>query len=287
MSNLLNSGPNIVVPFIYTFRSRLVRVSEKVSWFIVYPMLIAIPCYFLAAMPIDSYLIIFLLSFVAWQSIYEIGYLYNDSLTIEKESDPTLRFPREILESIRERLTKAVFVRIGVTMLILYWLWQQYGATLSVGLFAIAICLSQGAFFLHNILRSRMNILSYALLSATKYIAFPVLLFGLEQPMMLVFYLVIFTLPRTMEHAVKVKYGIRWLKFNIVGEFEVFRMKYYLALVVLYTIVFLFSTETERSTFVFLMTSIAMLAYRMVIWMVIKTGRYRRSKFKVHDWSQR
>lgn len=287
MSNLLNSGPNIYIPFVYTFRSRLVRLSEKISWFIVYPLLVAVPCYFEAALPIDSYLNVFFLSLVAWQSIYEIGYLYNDSLTIRNESDPTLRFSREILESISARIPKAVFVRLVVTILILYWLWQHYGASVSVGLFAIAICLSQGAFFLHNKLRSRMNILSYALLSATKYLAFPLLVFGLSRPMLLAFYIVIFTLPRTMEHAVKVKYGLRWLKFNVVGELEVFRVKYYLILVGLYTIIFLFSTAGERSVIVFLMTSISMLVYRMVIWMVIKTGRYRRSKFRVHDWSQR
>lgn len=286
-SNLLTQGPNLFIPFAYTFASRLSRLSEKTSWFIVYPILLAAPCYLVSGLPLSSYIIVFVIAFGAWQSIYEIGYLYNDAFTTSKESKPTLRFPEPVLNSIREKFSIIILVRVTLAAVLVYGLTvisKYYNDTLSVELFVAAICLSQIAFFLHNRFRSRVNIFSYLLLSVVKYTAIPVLVFSYSEPMLIGLFVLIFPLPRTMEHAVKVKYGLRWLKEKVVGEFEVFRVNYYLVLSSFYFVVLL-ASDGKLQSIICLVTTLFMLAYRGMIWVMIKLGRYKRSKFKVHDWS--
>src|SRR5690606_9582250 len=128
------------------------------------------------------------------------------------------------------------------------------------------IGLTRLVFYFHNRWRLRLNILTYFLLSLVKYFFLALILFHCEFPLLLLALLLAFPLPRTLEHACKVKYGIKLLK-RLVGEFDLFRVRYYGFLLLLFAFLFWFYQDQG------LLPPLGLFAYfflfRTFVWMMI------------------
>ena len=76
----------LYLPFVYTFHTRLLSLSSKISWFTTYVIPVLIACFYFNLDCGFSFLLIFSI-----YAAYEIGYIVNDCELIKKEENPTIR----------------------------------------------------------------------------------------------------------------------------------------------------------------------------------------------------
>jgi hypothetical protein len=272
-----------VLPGYYLFYSRLIRKSERISWLVVFPFAVLLAN--MMAAPDDAAFIvgIFILSFLAWLSVYEVGYLENDVFTIDREANPTLRVPRKEINLIKSNIYQIIGIRLLLFLLLTCLLWYFFADQFSLAYYFATIGVTCVVFYFHNRLRSRWNILTYLLLSSGKYLFLALILFQLEFPLLLWALVFAFPLPRTLEHACKVKYGLKPVK-AMVGEFDLFRVRYYFIGLVAFAILAWRIPEVEW--LILLALFVYFFLFRTFVWALIKYADYRRTEFEVHQWDK-
>ncbi|WP_194855671.1 hypothetical protein [Alloalcanivorax venustensis] len=223
------SSHRLFFPFFYLFISRLKTLPEKVSWLLVNPVPIFITSWLVCKSFSVPLVACFILGFLAWQSLYEIGYLQNDALTTEKEACPTLRVSESVREYVRRnflaisvfRLTLAAFLVSAIDIVSLN------GIAVNLKAFFVVAGIGSISFLCHNLVRSRINIITYFSLSATKYLALPLLFYTGERLSILILVIImIFPFLRTLEHARKRKYRFFFLR-SIFKNVDLVRPFYY------------------------------------------------------------
>ncbi|AKD01948.1 hypothetical protein POKO110462_19470 [Pontibacter korlensis] len=274
-----------LLPGYYYFYSRLPRKSEQISWIIVFPALVLVGILLVSDANALHIIITYIIANFCWLNFYEIGYLENDAITIKLEKDPTLRIPQKEILFVQKNFNKLTLIRIitGAGLLTLIYILPV--SKISFLMFTMALAGARLFFFLHNKIRSRFNVLTYHLLSTTKFFAFPLLLLPNHEQLvsLLIALYLSFPLPRTVEHAVKIRYKFVSLK-KIVGDLDTFRLKYYFALIA-FALVFYFFSDTLLARTV-LVISLYYFFYRLVGFLMVRYGAYKRSKFKSHDWTE-
>jgi hypothetical protein len=119
----------------------------------------------------------------------------------------------------------------------------------------------------------------------TKYLSIPVLfLSGFDLLMVSLSLFFIFPLPRTIEHSVKVKYDLKKLK-KFVADLDSFRVKYYLAGLILSIILFFIFDKNWLLTL--LVGFLWFFIFRFGIFILIKKGTYKRTYFESHNWKNK
>lgn len=207
------------IPFSYWFATRFKRISGKLSFLIIFALPVAAVCY-------DgdlSFIVPFLIGLVALCCVYEIGYLQNDVYTARREASPTIRLDAEAHDRVCKTAPALIIARGVYLLAALAALCFFYIYTLR---FIIALAALAAAFFMHNVIRSRWNILTYALLCALKYAALPLLFLSELQLLRLLFLMLLFPVCRSLEHASKPKYNLKRV-MALMPNHDAFRVRYY------------------------------------------------------------
>jgi len=267
----------IIPPMGYLIYSRLKTKHSRVSWILIY----LVPLYLLGLYlgsynSVSLYTVMFILTFLSFYTLYDIGYLYNDIFTTKKERYPNLRVEKDDYTIFKKCYKKIVFLKIAIFSLLIVVVWlcsflyhqEVYILDYLSLIFGVSI-----AFFAHNTIRSRYNILTFFILSSLKYIA-PLSIF-LEWDIFLNLWVVsvaVFPLLRVIEHSTKDKYQLkRWKK--LIGSHDRFRVFYYLFIVVCS---YLFLDNRDIYISILLYWSSYFLLYRLFIYMILKSGIYKR-----------
>ena len=277
-----------LIPGFYLFYSRLKRKSEILSFLLVYPAIIFLLITIQADFDLIHFSFLFIITLIAWLSFYEIGYLENDAITIKKEQNPTLRIEQGEIKIIQSKFVALQVTRFiyGTGLLFLIFFLSEFvNIKINIYFFIFMVILARLAFYFHNTLRSRWNIFTYLTLSITKYLSIPILfLSGYDLLVVSISLFLIFPLPRTIEHGVKVKYGFKGLK-KVVGDLDTFRVKYYLTGLLLTTIIYFLINEESSLTLV--VGFFWFFIFRLGIFILIKKGTYKRTYFESHNWKNK
>lgn len=224
-----------VLPFNYLFHTRLRSSQDRISWVLIHPL----PVLFLAGAVGDnslfSSLVLGVLGLVAFQALYEIGYIDNDVFTTRREVDPTLRLSPSEASFLRTKFSRIAAARALVFLACLAateWLLPE-GSQGALGAFGLICSVTMLAFLLHNRIRNRWNVLTYGVLATGRYVSVPLLAWGLEEPAILLAAFLMMPLPRALEHASKPKYRFDLLR-RVSVPFERFRAVYYLCAIPAY-----------------------------------------------------
>jgi len=212
------------LPFSYGWESRAKTWPDKISFFVIWLLPLFGLCAFFAGLS-GRYVLQFLLAAVAQYSLYEIGYLQNDFVTVRHEKFPNYRLEESQHEVVKKRLKGMVAARLLTIALCCLLLALAGVKEIALFRFVSALVILMGCFGLHNWIRSRWNILTYLLLCSVKYSVLLLLFCPVEMlgtPLLTMFFA--FPFPRTLEHASKEKYGLHFLK----GSFHRFRLIYYI-----------------------------------------------------------
>lgn len=149
-----------LIPFTYLIKSRLTNINLAISWLYIFYFINLITVYLLnPSFNLLNYNIFFLLLIYN----YEIGYIYNDFITVSKEIKPTIRFKGKEFNFIKSNLNLIIFLRI-ITLLILIYIFFYYLNTK----FIILLFIINVMFFFHNYFRGKQNIVTFFLLHHSK-----------------------------------------------------------------------------------------------------------------------
>lgn len=203
------------LPVSYTVYSRISGKKELLSWIYLFPAYCMLLTFIFG--PADDW-VIFPFVFFAIISLYEIGYLFNDAKSIKNESNPTKR----INDSwIFHNFNKLVVVRIIYILFFLFLIYHYDNGILFYRFLGFLFFLGF-AFYIHNKLRGKINVLTFCILSSAKYAATLMLIDDL-----VVFYMTFaaFPLLRTIEYC-SIKGYCKNIGF-IAGHLHEFRVVYY------------------------------------------------------------
>lgn len=220
------------VPFYYLILSRLKSNIDRVSWIIIFIIPPFIIGFSYSKIDFSEYIFIFILANLAFYSLYEIGYLENDIQTTKKEKNPTIRIKDEDYNYLNTNYFKVISIKYIMTLFLVTLLFFVIEDNLMVVAFIFILFVSRIFFYLHNFFRNRVNILTFFILAVTKYIMILFLLMPFNElfvPILLS--ILIFPLLRTIEHSSRKKYNL--IKYSkIIGNHDLFRLKYYIFLII-------------------------------------------------------
>lgn len=217
-----------IIPFNYLFFSRLKTKAEAYSLICIYPLFLGFFIFGIYRVHFSESASLYLILLMMWMSIYEIGYLVNDSITVHREKYPNFRISLYDIKYIKINFAKILIGRV----IIFAWLCGIVLATDKLSmpnllLNILYVGLGGFVFFLHNSIRSRWNIATYLLLCILKYIYPMVFLLGWDygiEPYVII--ILSFPILRSMEHSAKPKYNFKsWI--NFIGCLDRCRVYYY------------------------------------------------------------
>jgi hypothetical protein len=223
---------------------------------------------------------IVLVAMVGYVSLYEIGYLENDLKTIQNEKKPTKRIRPGDQVFFERQLNNLILARYIFVFSIFLTLWTV-DRSLNIGLYlwqyVLLLLASRIAFVFHNRVRSRGNIITFAFLQATKYLALPLLFISMDTALMTVFVLLlVYPVARTMEYASSEKFHFQAYRL-FVGNHDVFRVKYY-SFFLLFSLIFLLNDVCDKPSIYFLGSMAYFFLFRVTALLLIKRGIYQRCK---------
>ena len=158
-----------ILPFNYLYFSRLKKKVELLSLIWIYPLFLFVFLFGFYGLTLWPHSISFLIGFFAWLSIYEIGYLENDALTIRKEANPNIRISQNDIQYIQDNFRSICIGRILIFLFLVSIIAVLGLLTINqLLLFTVLILASRLFFYLHNQIRSRFNILTYFFLCLAK-----------------------------------------------------------------------------------------------------------------------
>jgi hypothetical protein len=239
----------LFVPVAYFFLSRVPTSRQRVGWLSSY----LLPVLTMAMLANGGWtgIPIALLVIVAVYGAYEFGYMVNDSVTVDRESHPTLRLDADALRWFRARLRTALIVRflIGLACMGVVAASSSRSAAIAMtGWMAIWLL-----FALYNARRGFSTILLYFLLNGLRYVL-PVLAAAVGQlpDAWAVFMLLsVYALPNTYVAAWKPRYRLDFLRRPFGSEHR-FRLAWYVGLTGLAALHMLVVRDTLSQPFVML-----------------------------------
>lgn len=182
--------------------------------------------------PWSVFAINYLLILIATFSLYESGYIYNDTFSIRHEQQPAIR----LYESNFAHFGRWSAVIFGIRVLyslsalgMLYWL----NGTVRCGYVALSIAVMTLCFAIYNRWRNRYNVWFYPLLVCSRYVPFMLLYDTGMMPYILLF--VSFPLLNAMERFSMPRFRWPLMKRLIPTEESktLFRAVYYAAVLII------------------------------------------------------
>ncbi|MCB1692431.1 MAG: hypothetical protein KDI19_06665 [Pseudomonadales bacterium] len=216
-----------LVPMAYFFATRLSGVFAAVSWIAIYPLAIAVSAVlYVSPFDLESWLGV-VLAMLAVYSLYELGYMDNDTRTVARESSPTERltdtekrfFLRYRWRIVVFRLVFVAALLVCIRLLVPYNVGGFYG--LLAGLGAIAV-----GFVLYNSTRGRLNLPLHGLLVGARFCTPGLIVVPAGRWEYLTLMLVAFPLPNLVERAGEGRYDIQPLA-RVAAHRDGFRVIYY------------------------------------------------------------
>ena len=267
------------IPFSYLIHSRLKKTFDLLSWQIIFILPQFAITYFYLYIRSDLFVVIFFVTQIIFHTLYEIGYLENDILTTKKEKKPTIRISKISRNYIKNNYSKIINFRYLVVFCflgILYWLDSFSAYRLNILTFIALLFLNRLVFFIHNNIRNRLNILTFFILSVTKFI-FPIVLFIRPETMLypILMVIIIFPLLRTIEIITLKRHNFK--KFaKIINDVDRFRIFYYSLNSLLFITFWYFSLISTKNFSVTIFVLAYFLLFRISTYFLIKEGVYKR-----------
>ena len=161
------------IPFSYYYVVRLGTVPKLLSWMMIYWM----PTAFYSAIGYTGSWGLFVLNYFlilfATFSLYECGYIYNDTIAIHHEEQPAIRLYAHNFDHFARRHSLILGCRLSYSIAALTALYILNGFTAWRVAAAVGVmCL---CFAIYNRCRGRNNVWLYPLLVCSRYIPFMLL----------------------------------------------------------------------------------------------------------------
>ncbi len=235
------------IPLAYFVYTRLVSGHKVVSWFFIYPIPISLACLLFtggASIPVLSGIF---LAIISTYSIYEIGYLQNDTVTIQNETNPTLRLTSAAVDHVRRQWIYVICTRPAISLILCLIIYQL--KLPGFGLYCCSLLAIIIVFPVYNRLRGKINVPLHFVLVSSRFCGPALLVF----PDLLFFFYLILTFPllNLFERGAEERYGIDWLQQLPFSNLGSGRYWYYLVVSFLWSALCLSLNVELQTTLIF------------------------------------
>jgi len=274
------------MPFYYLIYSRLKSKIDFISWIIIFIIPPFILTYTYVDINFGSFILLFLLSQIIFNTLYEIGYIENDIATTKSEEKPTLRLDEKSYAYIQKNYNKIItfrYLTVFISIALLYVINSYFELKLNILPFLLLLVLNRVFFYWHNHVRSRWNLLTFSMLAITKYI-FPFILFVESDKLLFLILLsiVLFPLLRVIEHSTHKRYDFtQYAQF--IGNHDKFRVAYYSFFILLGVALYFFSIYSKEDFVVAMALLLYFFFYRVASYLLLHKGLYKRDEIKNKD----
>lgn len=267
------------IPIFYLIHSRLKTKFDLISWQIIFLIPQFAITYFYLHTRSDIFVQLFLISQFIFHTLYEVGYIENDIVTTRNEKKPTIRLDKKSIAYLKKNYFKVIYLKYIIAIFfigLLYWIDSFTAYRLNLEAFLVLLVLNRIIFFIHNSIRNRFNILTFYLLSVTKYI-FPIILFINFKTMLfpLILMILVFPVLRTIEVCTLKKHNLKLLS-KLVYNIDRFRVFYYFFITVVFIIIWYFSILSTKDFSISIFILIYFLLFRICTKFLIEKGVYKR-----------
>ena len=235
------------IPFYYLFHSRLKTKMDMLSWIIIFIIPQFSITYAYVHLDLETFALLFVLSQVIFNTLYEIGYIENDIHTTKNEKIPTLRLDKQNTDYVKKNYINIVYIKYFIVILftgLLIRINSHFSFDLNIKSFIVLLIVNRIFFYWHNSIRNRINLLTFSVLAITKYI-FPIVLFVGSNHVLYASLLSITAFPalRIIEHSTHKRYTFSDYA-KIIGNHDKFRILYYSTFLLLFVLLYLSSLIT-------------------------------------------
>lgn len=212
------------IPLLYTYTTRLQTVLKSISLFIIYFIPVCILLYFQhPEISQFHFWMLAMLAILGVYTVYEMGYIQNDTETIKLEQKPTMRLSEQQLNFYATHRIAIYAVRcfeLCIVLLFIYCIIGMSGTKYyAIGILAILLfyqCYNRG--------RGQINMFLYLILVSLRYLV-PLLLYPSNITWSLILCgLMIFPIPKTLTYHAKspkdVKTNIFFRKYILKWDFS-------------------------------------------------------------------
>lgn len=256
------------LPFYYTFETRLPKRYQKVSWIIIYLMPVLLSFLYITPIFELNNLLKSFLGISLIYTIYEIGYIYNDTETIKKENSPTIRLSTADIQYYDLNKASIYTYRITLALLISIIL-MTYNSSI---LFIVSSWLILIVFYFYNQIRNKFTLVLHFFLVSLRFSTIP-LLFTMSFPWFIMLYLIlIFPLINTLERCSEQKFSLLFFQKKIINNIKYVRFIYYSIIFCIALSLLIIKFFISNNTYVekvFLCYSSYYLIYRLIIYKFI------------------
>lgn len=242
-------------PFLYYYKTRLKSFYKLLSWMLIYLAPIYLAVYYSIQNEMDN--IYFLLLIIVVHNLYEVGYIQNDTETIKKENNPTLRLSCGQLNYYYSNRLKIYLSRLLLSFIICLWLFIHY-SNATVWLVWCIIPF----FFLYNKIRCRLNLLLHFLLVFSRF-CLPI--YCLTQNIKItVLMILVFPLINLIERMSEKRFEFNYVQRIISPRLDSFRVVYYFFVVTILSMSFFIFEDLHEIKFIVYISAL-FLIYRLAI----------------------
>lgn len=220
------------LPLFYFTSTRISSFSKLVSWGIIYIVPTAYIALHYSPYRQTGSLLIYLLQLLIIYNYYETGYIENDTETIKRETNPTLRLsPADFDFYERNKFWIYSTRLITAILLSLFLLWIN-GPEPGYFLFTVVTFSLLIIYNIYNRIRNRVTLLLHFLLVSIRFLSFPLLFCGKSAlpDVSFLWLFAVFPVINLLERASIRRFGFSRLQFITSSDNQLneFRMWYYL-----------------------------------------------------------
>ena len=213
------ANAHFYLPVLYFFHTRVTSGAARASWCLIYLVPLSLTLSVFSPDASWHAFVLLLSGCLAIYSVYELGYIENDTMTIRSEHKPTIRLSQTQMAYVDQHWYQIVVIRVLVASLLLA---ASYGAP-GFNWFALALLCLIPTFTFYNRIRGRANALLHPLLVGIRFCA-PLILLKPE-PEILLFGFLLFPLLNSLERAAEARYqlpGLQaiWLTNQVSGRWS-------------------------------------------------------------------
>lgn len=255
------------LPFLYTYKTRLKDIMKTISWIFIYIMPTYIYLNHFSTLNIINTTIIYIVQIFIVYNFYEVGYIQNDTETIKKEKNPTLRLNKLELSYYEKNKFRIYFYRslIEVFLIVIlvsmsYFYKLKFDYYIFVPVFLIIV------YLIHNKLRNKFNLITVFLLFCIRYLSYPILFLDNVTFLDLVLGIFMYPFSALILWAAKKRFSLlpNLIRDNVLG----FRVLYYFFVVIISGFLYL---KLNISYFnILFIISIYFFVYRSLIFIFFK-----------------
>ncbi len=265
------------IPFTYVTMARLGTLAKSLSLALLYIM----PTLYFTLLSANfslNILPIYLIGLMMIYTLYEMGYIQNDTEAIKREKKPSMRLWSRNFDFYNRHKLSIYATRITIVLILSILLLLIRGTTTSTILFLISVWSITLIYQIYNRVRNRWSLFLFVLLQISKYMPYMLLFYPNISSKTCLLLFCSFPLCQIMERSSHPRFGIRFSQLIIPNnQFSTtFRVLYYLIACITLLLLYILNIISLIDCPVY----ICFLLYRLTILILIK-NKFRPKNYLV------